>query len=310
LQAPAPPRGDNIPIALAAITAAVFALSLGDALVKRFNADFTLWQIFILRSALTLPPLIAYIKLRLPRGALPRHEMIWCAARGVLLAVMWLAYYAALPHLQLAPAAAMFYASPIFIVLFAALLIGGRIGARGWSAVALGFCGVLLILRPRAADFNAYALLPLLSAVLYACAMILARMRCRRAHPLTLALALHLAFLAIGLIGALLTAALPWPPAYALTQPFLFGEWAAMGAPQWGVMSILALAALIGSIGPAYAYQLAPPPVVAPFEFAYLAFSVLWGVTLFADAPGMAATLGIALITIAGLLAVRPRAAP
>jgi len=304
------PRGDNHAIAIIAILIAVFALSLGDALIKKFNAAFTLWQIFILRSALALPPLMLFMKLRLPRGLLPRRELGWCIARGLLLLAMWIVYYAALPHLQLSPAAAVFYTGPIFIVLFSAMFIGGGIAARGWIAVSLGFCGVLLILRPRAADFNAFALLPLLAAALYALGMLITRMRCRNTHPLMLALTLHIAFLAGGVIVALVAAVWTWwQPAHAASQPFLFGGWAAMGALEWGVMISLAFAALTGSIGSAHAYQLAPPPVVAPFDFAYLAFSVLWGVALFADAPGMAVALGIALIAVAGLLALR-RAPP
>jgi len=63
-------------------------------------------------------------------------------------------------------AAATLYTLPLFITLFAAVFIGDRIGTKGWVAVFLGFGGVLLILRPEAGGFNAYALLPLVAAIL------------------------------------------------------------------------------------------------------------------------------------------------
>ena len=81
---------------------------------------------------------------------LPRRAG-WVALRSLMLALMWIAYYAALTHLALGIAAAVYYTLPIFITLFAALFIGDRIGPKGWLAVLLGFLGVLLILKPSTA---------------------------------------------------------------------------------------------------------------------------------------------------------------
>ena len=79
-----------------------------------------------------------------------------------------------------------FYTLPIFITLFAALFIGDRIGLMGWGSVLLGFAGVALILKPTPNGFNGYALLPLVSAILYALTVILTRTKCREEHPLVL----------------------------------------------------------------------------------------------------------------------------
>ena len=165
-------RPDNIPLAVGVIVFTVFALSLGDALIKFTSSNFVLWQIFVIRSLIVVPCLINYLLvkdrtvLRLP-GAIG-----WTILRSFLLVFMWVSYYVSLPHLTLSVAASAYYTLPIFITLLSAVIVGDSISRAGWLAVFLGFSGVLLILRPKTGDFNWFALLPLLSAMLYALAMI------------------------------------------------------------------------------------------------------------------------------------------
>ncbi|AMY70286.1 DMT family transporter [Frigidibacter mobilis] len=245
---PARPRPDNLPLAVGVILVTVLALSLGDALIKLTSSSFVIWQIFVIRSLIVIPCLLAVAgrgALRLPQAA------GWVALRSAMLVAMWVCYYLALPHLSLPAAAAAYYTLPIFITLFSALVIGERISRTGWIAVALGFAGVLLILRPGPDDFNGFALLPLIAAMLYAGAMILTRTRCREASPLILSLALNIGFVATGSVAAAGIALLP----AEARQGFLLAPWAGMGAPEWLSMALLAAALLIGSIGAAVAYQ-------------------------------------------------------
>lgn len=218
---------------------------------------------------------------------------------------MWVAYYAALPHVALSVAAAVFYTLPLFITLFAAILLGEKVGLQGWLAVFLGFCGVLLVLRPQAEDFNVYALLPLGSAILYALAMILTRGHLRRESPLVLSLALNLSFIGVG--GAATILLWCWGPASAETQAdrFLLGGWIALGSREWLAGGLLAAAIITGSVFTAVAYQSGPPSLVATFDFAYLAFAALWGLLFFAELPDAVTAIGIVLVATAGVLAVR-----
>ena len=192
------PSRDNIKLAIGAILATSCALALGDAIIKQISTGFPLWQIFVWRSLIAIPVLIGLAKVRRQRVALLPAAPGWTALRSLMLVVMWVAYYAALPHMPLSAAAAVYYTLPLFITLFAALFIGERVGVTGWVAVLLGFVGVLLILKPQGVDFNLYALLPLNSAVLYAFAMILTRTKCRDESPLVLSLSLNVTFIVIG----------------------------------------------------------------------------------------------------------------
>ena len=296
---------DNVRLAIAVILGTNLALSLGDAAVKQISGNFVLWQIFVIRSAIAIPILITIIRLSFRRiPLLPRHPA-WVALRSLLLTLMWVTYYAALSHLALGIAAAAYYTLPIFITLFAALFIGDRIGPRGWFAVFLGFVGVLLILKPAASGFNAYALLPLVSAVCYALAMILTRTKCREENPLVLSLGLNASFVVVGLLATLLIAIVGVPGGEAPGTSFLFGTWSAMGASEWLTMALLVAAIIIGSVGAAIAYQVGPPATVATFDFAYVGFASLWGFVFFSEIPDAVTVFGILLIVVAGVLAVR-----
>lgn len=216
-----------------------------------------------------------------------------------------MAYYTALPHVALSVAAAVFYTLPLFITLFAALFIGEKVGVQGWIAVFLGFCGVLLILKPQAEDFNTYALLPLISAILYAFAMILTRTKCKNESPLILSFALNVSFICVGVLATCLIWI--WAPLSAETgtYQFLLGDWISLGAQEWLAMALLAAAIIIGSVFAAVAYQAGPSSIVSTFDFSYLAFAALWGFVFFAEVPDAVTGAGIALVAFSGVLAVR-----
>jgi drug/metabolite transporter (DMT)-like permease len=292
---------DAVRPAVVAILFASLALSFGDALIKLTSSNFVIWQIFVLRSALAIPVLLAIFALQ-PGGVGIRPRQVgWTAMRSLLLVALWVCYYASLPHIDLALAAAMFYTIPIFLALMSMLFIGDRISRNSWIAILLGFSGVLLILRPNASDFNWFALMPVAAAALYASAMIITRTKCRAENPLALALALHLSFIAVGAIATI------WLRLEQDTGQvgFLMAPWSAMDSMAWVAIGVLAIAALLGSILTAYAYQNAPPSLVGTFDFSYVAFAIIWGVLLFSEIPDLLSGIGIAVIVTAGVLAVR-----
>ena len=292
---------DNTPLAVVVITLTVLALSLGDALIKFTSGEFVIWQIFVLRSLLVVPVLLIVLRLQAPDAFGVPSAIGWTILRSAMLVGMWIAYYVALPHLELSIAAAAYYTLPIFITLFSAMLIGDRISFSGWLAVMIGFLGVLLILRPNAEDFNFYALLPLISAVLYALAMILTRTKCQVVHPIILSIALNVSFIVVGTVAAV---------GILIIEPetregFIWAPWAEMGKAEWLSMTLLAAAILIGSVGAAIAYQYGRPAIIGTFDFAYVGFAVLWGFVFFAEVPDLLSIAGITMIVVAGVLALR-----
>lgn len=296
---------DNLKLAIAAILVACFSLSLGDALIKQQSVSFVIWQIFVMRSVIAVPFLVYFVRITSCAVPIKPIQPGWTLLRSLILVLMWIFYFAALPHIELAIAAAAYYTLPIFITLFAALFLGEKITAKGWLAVLLGFSGTLLILQPRADDFNPYALLPLVSALCYAGAMILTRSKCQQEKPTVLSLWLNISFVGVGAFALLLLKL--WNPGADLiaANPFLFGTWTPMWLDEWQVMAVLAIAIVIGSIGAAMAYQNGPSSIIATFDFAYVGFAAIWGFVLFAEVPGAQVSVGIILIVTAGAIAAR-----
>ncbi|WP_298299171.1 DMT family transporter [uncultured Litoreibacter sp.] len=295
-------RPDNVPLGVVTIVGTVLALSLGDALIKSLGGSggMGLWQLFAVRSLLAFPVLISGALVFLNRNRLAPRSIRWITIRSLLLTAMWIAYYLALPLLPLAVAAAAYYTLPLFIVAFAALFGRETVGRSQWVGVALGFVGILLVLRPGGEAFVWAALLPILSAILYALAMILTRTKCRNEHPATLALGLNATFIVVGLAGLLVGWMLP-----VEATGFLSTGWTTMGPKEWRTTAILAGLILVASVGTAVAYQAAPASTVGTFDFAYVGFALIWGAVFFAERPDKIAMAGIALIVIAGVLAVR-----
>lgn len=296
---------DKERLAVVTIVFAVFCLSLGDALIKGESENFTLWQIFVLRSALVVPVLVGIIKWFGGDVSIWPKHVGWTLLRSGMLSLMWVAYYAALPHIDLSIAAAAYYTLPLFITIFAAAFLGDTIGWSGWLAIAVGFVGVLLILEPRAEDFNWFAVLPVSSAVLYALSMILTRSRCKTENVFVLSLWLNVSMLVMGAIGTGFVVAAETNSQVEARQEFLLGCWSDMNANQWSAIGILAVAILVASVGAAYAYQNGPPSTIATFDFAYVGFAVFWGFTIFRELPPANGVVGILLIVAAGVIAVR-----
>jgi len=293
---------DNLKLAVSVIILTVLALSLGDALIKSLSSGMVIWQIFVLRSLIVVPVLLVILKTRYASVPVVPSATAWTALRSLMLTFMWIAYYAALPNVQLSVAAAAFYTLPIFITLFSAVLVGEPVRPSGWLAIAIGFSGTILILKPATEAFNAYALLPLASAMLYALAMILTRTKCRDEHPVILSGALNVTFILAGLIVTMLGPVLA-PGSFEGT--FLSPKWAEMGQSELVAIGILAVAILIGSVGAAIAYQSGPSSIIATFDFAYVGFAVIWSVIFFQEIPDFLSLTGIFMIVVAGIIAVR-----
>ena len=290
------------------IVGSVFLMSFGDALIKYNSASFTAWQIFVLRSLLVAPILLALMLILAPGGSILPKSPWWVGLRSALLVLMWIAYYSALPLISLSAAAVALYTAPLFMALLSRPLTGEPVGPSRWLGIALGFMGVLIVLRPGGDTFSLATLLPVLAAVFYALAAVITRARCADERPLVLALWLNLGLSAVGLLATGGLSLVQPATASVAAQPFLFGPWAVMGGREWALMALLALLMVAFSTGVAMAYQIAPAAVIGTFDYSYVVFAVLWSYLLFAERPDTASVAGLVLIAAAGfLVAGRPR---
>ncbi len=293
-------RHDRTAQGVVIILASVLTMAFADAVVKLVSANITVWQVFVVRSLVAIPIMVA---LSLATGvSLKPRVPKWAVVRSALLVLTWLAFYTALPVLSLSVAAAAVYTNPIIIALLSAALIGEPVTGRQWAGVLLGFLGVIAILKPGTDAFSWFTLLPLLAAIFYALAMVLTRSKCQEEAPLTLALALHSSFLVTGLIATIVLALIGFGTDTKAAFPFLLADWAPMGLREWGLMALLGALSAAYFVGVARAYQIAAPSIIATFDYAYLVSAAVWGFVFFSEKPDLLTIAGMILITMAGLL--------
>ncbi|TYC61004.1 DMT family transporter [Rhodobacterales bacterium] len=281
-----------------AITAAVFLLSLSDALVKSFSTTFGLGQMLAVRSALAAGLLVLFMTA--VRKTLFAHALTnrWVLARSLCLTLMWVCYYAALPAMSFPVAAACFYTSPMWMTLLSAGVMRRRMPARNWAASGLGLAGVLAMVRPDAGAATPAMILPLLAAFLYAVSAMITGAKCRAQAPLAMAVNLNLVLSGAGLCLIVLLAV----TGTDREDGFLRAIWPVLGPGDWGVLIATALMAAVITALVAFAYQRAPAPTVGLFDNGYLVFAAFWGMLLFAEPPGVSETIGMLLIGAGAIL--------
>ncbi|MEL6312197.1 MAG: DMT family transporter, partial [Pseudomonadota bacterium] len=301
-------RPEQIGQGIAIILASVAAMAFADAVVKLVSSNLTVWQVFVARSLFAVPCLLIVGHLLGIRFAAVLDR--WVLLRSALLVLTWLAFYASLPVLKLSVAAVAVYTNPILTALLSALVLGERVSKRQWIGILIGFAGVAAILRPGTDAFTWLIVLPLAGAAFYSSAMVLTRTKCRDGDAVNLAIGLHGSFILTGLLATLLLAILGLQPAAVATYPFLLGGWSPMAWSDWGLMAFLGVLSAAFFVGVARAYQIAPPQIIGTFDYAYLVSAAVWGFVFFAESPDRLTLVGMALITVAGILVAERQETP
>jgi len=267
-------------VALALLSYACF--STADALVKLAAARLPVEQIALLMSGFALLPVLLLARGVGGLAALRVRRPGLVLARGVLTALCALAAWRAFALLPLADAYAILFLAPILVTAFSALFLGEPVGIRRWSAAAVGFLGVLVMVRP---DFEVIGLghpLALAAATFGAASFCVLKKIGNGETSAAILLVLFLSIAAIAAPGAILA----WRP--------LAGEdllWVAMA----GLLQGSGQAALV------LATREAPASVVAPFQYSQMLWAVLLGLLVFGDRPTPMLFVGMALVVASGL---------
>jgi drug/metabolite transporter (DMT)-like permease len=242
---------------------------------------------FGLQALLLLPVVLALAQLSRPT---PR-DLAMHLLRAALILVATAAFFSALRVMPLADAMAIFFVEPFILTLLGALFLGESIGWRRIAACGVGFAGALMIIRPSLAAFGAAALLPLVTALCFACYMVLTRSVARRIAPV--ALQFWTALMASALIlPALWLARDSDLAALAVTRP--------QGA-AWLWLAGVGLMATVSHLTISFALKFAPAATLAPLQYLEIVTATTLGYFIFADLPDGQTLAGIALIVASGL---------
>lgn len=262
--------------------AAMLLFGMMDALSKYLSARYPTPQIIWLRYLFTIPLVLAILAPRGLRGFVRSARPGLQVARGLFLVVEIGLVVWAFGRLPLADVHAVLALTPLVVTALSAPMLGEEVGPRRWAAVALGFLGVLIVLRPGIGVLQPAALAALVSVLLYALYQVLTRM----VGPVDAAETSLLWQLVLGAAATSLVAPFVWQP------------------PEPGHWPLFVVVAVVGGLGHycmIRAFQLAPAVVVQPFSYTLLLFAVVIGYLVFGDIPDRWTLLGAAVIVAAGI---------
>lgn len=266
------------------MVASCLAFTANDTLIKGVSGSLPLFQAILIRG-IVATLLIAVIaraagQLRLPAS---RQDRRLVALRCLGEAGGTLGFLTALFHMPIANASAILQSVPLVITLAAALVFGETVGWRRYVAIAIGFCGVLIIVRPGAEGFNAYALWALASVGF----ITLRDLSTRRMSPgvpvLGLVVATSLATTTLGAVGLAIEGWVPVRPAEVLE--LCAAAVCLLGGYFFGVNAMR-----LGEIG-----------AVQPFRYSLLLWAIFFGILVFGEWPDAWMIAGSAIIVGTGL---------
>ncbi len=260
-----------------------------DAIAKSLSATVpagqVAWSRFFFQT-LYMAPLVLMGGQLWPRGHLGLH-----ALRGLLIAGATLFFFWGLKYLPMAEAISIFFVEPLILTLLAAVFLGEAIGWRRLGAVAVGFLGALVIIRPSFELFGWATLLPLCAALCFAVYLVLTRHLARHENAATMQLY-------AGIFGCLTLSLALWVGG-ALEMPVLDPVWPTPW--EWILMAGLGAIAAGAHMFVVHAFRRAPPAVLAPFQYLEIISATALGFLIFGDFPDAVTWLGVAIIVASGL---------
>ena len=202
--------------------------------------------------------------------------------RGVLLALEICVMVLAFVLLGLVESHAIFTSYPLLVAALSGPILGEAVGWRRWSAIGVGFVGVLIILEPGLKVFSPYAVVPLISALLFALYGLLTRYAARLDNSAT-------SFFWTGTVGGVVMTVIGvW-------------SWEAMTPTDWAWMALLCVTGATGHWLLIRCYEVAEASAVQPFAFLQLVFASAIGITVFSETLDTNVAIGAAIVVSAGL---------
>ena len=261
----------------------VACLSINDTLAKALTQTYSPIQVLFIRNLLALPVAallvasnVGWTGFRSSKpGAHAIRGLIWLAAATL--------FFTGLIYVPLAEATALIFMAPIIITALSVPLLGERVGPWRWSAVVVGFLGVLIVVQPGAETFQPASLFPLATAFLYALLMLTARWVARDESVWTMM---------FYLVGS--------ATLYSGVAASFF--WSPIRAEHAWLFVAIALFGTAGMTMMTQAFRQGEAALVAPIDYSALLWASALGWLFFSEVPAPATYLGGAIIIFGGLV--------
>ena len=257
---------NNIRLGIWLMCATSFVFAVQDGISRHLAAEYNVLMIVMIRYWFFAAFVIA-IAIRTQgsiRVAAATSQPFLQITRGLLLAAEICVMVFAFVKLGLIESHAIFASYPLLVAALSGPILGETVGWRRWTAIAIGFVGVLVILQPGVGVFSPYAVIPLTSAILFAIYGLLTRYAARRDKAAT-------SFFWTGVVGAIgMTCVGVW-------------FWEPMIGPDWIWMGALCITGVTGHFLLIKTYEVAEASAVQPFAYLQLVFATSIGISVFGE---------------------------
>ena len=266
------------------MSASMLAFVLNDGQMKYLFADISIYQAIFLRGVLTIPLIAALawhqrqLFIRLSRSD---WKFVALRALGEIMATV--GFLTALAHMPLANVTAILQALPLTVTMAAALFLAEPVGWRRWTAIGVGFVGVMIIVRPGLEGFSIYSLSALFAVACVTLRDIATRRLSSEAPSLFVAL---ITAIAITGLGTVMVPSITW------VQPT---------GSMWLVITGASVAIIFGYLFSIMTMRVGEIGFVAPFRYTAMVWAILMGILIFGEWPDAYTITGTAVIVITGL---------
>lgn len=274
----------NTTLGVMLMVATTFLFALQDAVARHLASEYNVIMVIMIRywffGALVLA-IAARQSGGIRRAAATRQPWVQIG-RGVLLAVEVCVMVSAFVLLGLVESHAVFAIYPLLVAALSGPVLGERVGWRRWTAIGVGFLGVLWILQPGVGVFDPAALVPFAAAAMFALYGLLTRYASRQDSA-------AVSFFWTGASGAVfMTVVGIW-------------FWEPMAVHDWGWMAFLCLGAVSSHWLLIRAYEVAEASAVQPFAYLQLPFAAALGMAVFGETLRSNVAIGAGMVVVAGL---------
>lgn len=263
---------------------AAFGFSLMVAMIKVVGERLPVTQILFLRQ-LGMTIMLAPILIKTFPGSLNSSRIHLQFARILLALIAMVFGFTAVINMPLADATAIAFAKSFFVTIFAVFFLKETVGVYRWSAVAIGFIGVLVMLRPGTAGFSVYGLMAVCAAASAGLVMVIIRILTRTDPPSTI-----LAYQAIG-VGLIM--AIP-----AMIQ------WVPPTPTEWALLAGIGFVSYFAQKANIYAFSYGEASLLASLDYVRIVYATFFGWVLFSELPQTSTWIGAGIVIIASIYTV------
>ncbi len=257
-----------------------------DLFAKEILRTYSLQQFVLIRSLIAIVLLLVIAPRFGGIRSLASANRAWHVLRTFLAVLTMFGFFYGLKMMTLVDALTLGYTAPLMVTALSAIFLGDHVGWRRWTAVVMGFVGVLIMLQPGSGRITLPAIAVLVAAFCYACQVITARKL--GGSESTLALSFYV------LVGPLLVSAV-----------LLDGDsWITPDAAGWVLFASAGACSVLVWIGLVNGYRGAPPALLAPLEYTALVGGAIAGYLIWDEVPGKGVVAGAFVIVASGLFVV------